>query len=278
MEPFVTTFLSLGLVLLLGIWYSSRKARRRRHLMNSPLPEEWETVIRKDFPRYNELPSDLRNQLGGIARILAEEKNFEACGGFPEITERVKALVCLQAALLLVKLPKHKFYPRLQSILIYPGAFRDLGRRRFGVSEEADDGSMLGQSWNSGSVILSWDSVVAGAKNDDDGMNVAIHEFAHQLDQVNGAADGVPILRSRDAYRQWAEVFERNYEELVEEVNDRRRGREPLIDPYGATNPAEFFAVASETFYEEAQDLKKAHPDLYEQLQDYYGVDPASWG
>jgi Mlc titration factor MtfA (ptsG expression regulator) len=108
-------------------------------------------------------------------------------------------------------------------------------------------------------------------------MNVTIHEFAHQLDQVNGAADGVPILRSRDAYRQWSEVFERNYEELVEEVNDRRRGREPLIDPYGATNPAEFFAVASETFFEEARELKKEHPDLYEQLQNYYGVDPAEW-
>jgi Mlc titration factor MtfA (ptsG expression regulator) len=134
---------------------------------------------------------------------------------------------------------------------------------------------LLGESWETGSVILSWDSVVAGARNADDGMNVTIHEFAHQLDQENGT-DGVPVLKDRAAYRQWAEVFERNYEELVEDVEDGK-GPEPLIDPYGATNPAEFFAVASETFFEESEDLRKEHPDLYEQLRNYYGLDPAMW-
>ncbi|MEM7600762.1 MAG: zinc-dependent peptidase, partial [Verrucomicrobiota bacterium] len=102
-----------------------------------------------------------------------------------------------------------------------------------------------------------------------------IHEFAHQLDQINGT-DGVPILKNREAYRQWAEIFERNFEELVDEVN-KGKGSEPLIDPYGATNPAEFFAVATETFFEESKELAEEHPDLYEQLKNFYCLDPANW-
>lgn len=275
MEPLTFT-LSLLAAGLLAVFFATRKVRRRRRLLREPLPDSWEKAIKKHFPRSHVIPPDIRERLVGIARILAEEKNFEACGGFPEITGKVKAVICLQAALLIVNLPKHKFYPKLRSILVYPGAFRDRGRRRFGVSEEPGRGSNLGESWQTGSVILSWESVVAGAKNDDDGMNVTIHEFAHQLDQVNGAADGVPILRNLKAYRRWAEVFQRNYEEHVEDVEDGR-GKEPLIDPYGATNPAEFFAVASETFFEEAGELREEHPDLYEELRDYYGLDPAEW-
>lgn len=274
MEPLTLTVLLLavfGSVLL-----ATRRSRRRHYLLHSPVPDSWQQVIDEQFSRSNRIPPDIRKRLVGIARILAEEKNFEACGGFSEITEEVKALICLQAAILIVKLPKHKFYPRLQSILIYPGAFHDRGQRRFGVSEEPSRGKHLGESWQTGSVILSWESVVAGARNDDDGMNVTIHEFAHQLDQVNGAADGVPILRNLKAYRRWAEVFQRNYEEHVEDVEDGRGG-EPLIDPYGATNPAEFFAVASETFFEEAKELEKKHLDLYTELREYYGVNPAGW-
>jgi len=274
MEPLTLTVLLLavfGSVLL-----ATRRSRRRHYLLHSPVPDSWQQVIDEQFPRSNRIPPDIGKRIVGIARILAEEKNFEACGGFPEITEEVKALICLQAAILIVKLPKHKFYPRLQSILVYPGAFHDRGQRRFGVSKEPSRGTHLGESWQTGSVILSWESVVAGARNDDDGMNVTIHEFAHQLDQVNGAADGVPILRNLKAYRRWAEVFQRNYEEHVDDVEDGRGG-EPLIDPYGATNPAEFFAVASETFFEEAKKLEKKHPDLYTELREYYGVDPAGW-
>jgi Mlc titration factor MtfA (ptsG expression regulator) len=107
-------------------------------------------------------------------------------------------------------------------------------------------------------------------------MNVVIHEFAHQLDQANGAADGIPALRNRRAYVAWGEVFEREYQTLVDECN-AGDGKEPFLDPYGATNPAEFFAVASDTFFEMPGDLKEEHPLLYEQLRDYYGLDPARW-
>lgn len=254
------------------------KLKRKRELLSfleKRLTDEQVATLKKRFPRFKSLPEEYRTKLEGYTNLLIHDKRYEACGGLPEVTDEMKLLISAQAALLLVGLPKHHFYPRLKSILVYPGAFHDRGRRRFGIHDE-DRGTLLGESWETGSVILSWESVLAGARNADDGMNVTIHEFAHQLDQADGAADGVPILGSRDAYKQWSEIFQREYEELVDEVNDRR-GPEPFLDPYGATNPAEFFAVASETFFEEPRELEEEHPELYEQLRTYYGLDPASW-
>jgi len=269
----------LLLFALAAVWIglAVRRSRRRRELLERPLPEDLRRRLEKDFPRLRSLPPELRATVDGYAQVLAEEKNFEACGGLPEVTDHMRLLICAQAALLIARLPKHRFYPELKSILVYPGAFRDRGRRRFSLPEEEEPGTRLGESWETGSVILSWDSVVAGARNADDGINVVLHEFAHQLDQVNGAADGLPVLHDRDAYRRWSEVFESSYDELVEEVEDGR-GREPLIDPYGATDPAEFFAVATETFFEEPLDLREEHPDLYEELASFYGLDPVAWG
>lgn len=271
----------LSILALLSIgggiaWLRGTKQKRRAYLLAKPLPDEWQEIIDMDFIRYRGLPEDLRRSLDGNIQVLMAEKYFEPCGGLEEVSLQMKLLICAQAGLLLIRLKQHGFYPKLKSILVYPGAFQDCGRRRFGLHEEEDDSTMLGESWSTGSVILSWESILAGARNADDGMNVVIHEFAHQLDQVDGAADGVPILQQRSAYRRWAKVFLRNYDELVGEV-ESGKGRRSLIDPYGATNPAEFFAVASETFYEEARQLKMKQPDLYKELEGFYGVDPANW-
>ena len=257
-------------------WVRGKKQKRRAYLLAKPLPNEWQEIIGQDFIRYRGLPEELRRSLDGNIQVLMAEKHFEPCGGLEEVSLRMKLLICAQAGLLLIRLKQHGLYRKLQSILVYPSAFQDSGRRRFGLQEEEDDSTMLGESWSTGSVVLSWESILAGARNADDGMNVVIHEFAHQLDQVDGAADGVPILQQRSAYRRWAKVFLRNYDELVGEV-ESGKGRRSLIDPYGATNPAEFFAVASETFYEEARQLKMKQPDLYNELEEFYGVDPANW-
>lgn len=267
--------LAFAVVLLIVLGLRFRKAAARRSLLSKRFTKKQTALLKKRFPRYRTLPEDIKSVLQGYANLLIHDKHYEACGGLPKVTDEMKLVISAQAALLLVGLKKPHFYPRLKSILVYPGAFHDRGQRRFGIHDE-DRGTLLGESWETGSVILSWESVLAGARNADDGMNVTIHEFAHQLDQADGAADGVPILGSRDAYRQWSEIFQREYEELVDEVNDRR-GPEPFLDPYGATHPAEFFAVASETFFEEPRELEKEHPELYEQLRSFYGLDPASW-
>ncbi len=274
-----TAILSILALLSIGGgigWVRGKKQKRRAYLLAKPLPDEWQEIIGMDFIRYRGLPEELRRSLDGNIQVLMAEKYFEPCGGLEEVSLRMKLLICAQAGLLLIRLKQHGFYRKLKSILVYPGAFQDSGRRRFGLHEEEADSTMLGESWSTGSVILSWESILAGARNADDGMNVVIHEFAHQLDQVDGAANGVPILQQPSAYRRWAKVFLRNYDELVGEV-ESGEGRRSLIDPYGATNPAEFFAVASETFYEEARQLKMKQPDLYNELEGFYGVDPANW-
>lgn len=274
-----TAILSILALLSIGGgigWVRGKKQKRRAYLLAKPLPDEWQEIIGMDFIRYRGLPEELRRSLDGNIQVLMAEKYFEPCGGLEEVNLRMKLLICAQAGLLLIRLKQHGFYRKLKSILVYPGAFQDSGRRRFGLHEEEADSTMLGESWSTGSVILSWESILAGARNADDGMNVVIHEFAHQLDQVDGAANGVPILQQPSAYRRWAKVFLRNYDELVGEV-ESGEGRRSLIDPYGATNPAEFFAVASETFYEEARQLKMKQPDLYKELEGFYGVDPANW-
>jgi len=270
-----TLLLVIAVIFAVVVGFKIVSATKRRALLHGTFTEEQIAILDKRFPRYSSLPDEIKAKLQGYANLLMHDKYFEACGDLREVTDEMKLVISVQAALLLVGLKKHHFYSRLKSILVYPGAFRDQGRRQFGIHDE-ERGTVLGESWETGSVILSWESVVAGARNSDDGMNVTIHEFAHQLDQADGAADGVPLLGNRDTYRQWSEVFQRDYEELVEEVN-RRRGPEPFLDPYGATNPAEFFAVASETFFEEPQDLMEEHRELYDQLKSYYGLDPVSW-
>ena len=250
--------------------------RKRAALLRRSLPNDWRVTLEEDFPRYRMLPDDIRKTLDAYLQVLVEEKNFEACGDLDEVTDRMKVLIAAQAALLLVRLKKHDFYRRLKSILVYPSAFRDNGHRRFGLQEDKENGANLGESWQTGSIILAQDSVIAGARNSNDGQNVVFHEFAHQLDQIDGAADGLPVLKDREAYRQWAETFLRNYEDLVKKVESGKSSRN-VMDSYGSTNPAEFFAVATESFFEEPQKLQEKRSDLYDQLKNYYGLDPAQW-
>lgn len=202
-----------------------------------------------------------------IVPVLMADKNFEACGGLPEVTREMKVVIMTQAAFLLVG-RRHDYFPRLRSILVYPDAY--LGRNTDGENE----GGRLGESWDSGTVVLSWLSVQRGGENDEDGRNVVLHEFAHQLDQENRKADGLPELQDRKAIGNWAHAFSEAYEEFCEDLD---AGRQTVMDPYGATNPAEFFAVATETYFEKAKQLKEDAPALYEQLKGFYGLDPMEW-
>jgi len=271
----------LGAVVVLGflaglpLGLAWLRRRRRSELMRRPFPGPWDALLRKDFPRYGQLPPDVARKLRGLVLVFLAEKRFEACGGLPGVTDEMKVLIAAQACLLQVGRKRNDWYRDLRSILVYPGAFRDHGQRIFDLRRHEDDGVRLGESWETGSVILSWENVTAGARNSDDGMNVVFHEFAHQLDHVGGVTDGVPILKDRGDYRNWATVFQREYDRLVEEADDP--GTDPLLDPYGATNPAEFFAVATETFFEQSEDMRLEHPELYEALREFYGLDPAGW-
>jgi Mlc titration factor MtfA (ptsG expression regulator) len=134
---------------------------------------------------------------------------------------------------------------------------------------------VAGQSWDRGTVVLAWDHVRQGAVNIFDGHNVVFHEFAHQLDTEDGTADGMPILAESSRYRPYIRVVGAAYDRFLKRVE---KGRKTVLDDYGATNPAEFFAVATETFFEKPWQLKKKRPGLYEEFRQYYGLDPSSWG
>lgn len=256
------------------------RERRRERLRDQPVPEAWEAILSGHVPFDAGLPEQDRRELRAHLHVLLDEKAFEGCGGF-EVDDTVRLTILAQAALLLLR-RRTGYFSRLRSILVYPESY-------VAPSERPDENGLvssghdhrLGESWSSGSVVLAWDATVDGARRPDDGRNVVLHEFAHQLDQESGSANGAPVFcrdlsggERRDAYRRWAEVMEQAFERLRAKVAS---GRRTLLDPYGATNPAEFFAVATECFFEQGALMKRKLPDLYEQLQSYYRQDPASW-
>jgi Mlc titration factor MtfA (ptsG expression regulator) len=166
-------------------------------------------------------------------------------------------------------------YPELTTVYLYPTTFSSVQKQQ-DASGVVTEGVVhrLGESWSSGTVVLAWDSVAHGARNTGDARNVTFHEFAHQLDHEDGDTDGAPALPGREAYRSWARVFSENYADFRKLIEAGKRG---LLDPYGATQPEEFFAVATETFFEKPRQLHKKYPDLYHELKGFYGVDPREW-
>ncbi len=262
----------IGLSVIVVVRRARRRALRRR-LMTEPLPEEWERILKQNVPLYSRLPDAVQRQLRGLINIFLYEKRFEGCGGL-EITDEVRVTVAAQACILLLN-RKTDFYPRLSSILVYPGAYvaKEVWRTPAGFEVE-EESVRLGESWDSGTVVLAWDNVKHGAGDWKDGHNVVLHEFAHRLDQQDGTADGAPILEQRSRYVSWARTLSREFEQLQKRA---KRGRKTVMDEYGATDPAEFFAVATETFFEKSRQMKKKHPELYSELRSYYKLDPATW-
>jgi MtfA peptidase len=237
-------------------------------------------MLRRNLSLYRYLPAEDRGELEGHIQVFLAEKRFEGCDGL-SITDEIRGTVAAQACLLLLHRDTD-YYPGLRSIVIYPSAYtaEETSYSDHGVVTERQD-HRLGESWESGAVVLAWDSVLHGAADASDGHNVALHEFAHQLDQEDGVADGAPVLDAKlfsperqGRYLAWARILSAEFERLQQEVH---RGQSTVLDAYGATNPAEFFAVATECFFEQPQKLLKKRPELYEQLRKFYRQDPVLW-
>ncbi len=246
------------------------KKRRREKIRARPFPPDWLAIIEKNVPGFPTLPEADRKELLKDILVFLDEKNFEGCGGLT-ITDEIRVTIAANACMLLLH-RKNDDYPLLQSILVYPHAYR-VGGKKMGPGGFIREGSELraGESWDRGAVVLSWDDVRKSASDLRDGHNVVFHEFAHQLDQEDGSADGVPILPRRSLYTAWAKVLGREYRELVSEIE---KGHRTDIDPYGALSPAEFFAVVTECFFKQPDALRRKHPELYQQLRLFYHPDP----
>ncbi|QDU62641.1 Protein MtfA [Planctomycetes bacterium Pan216] len=249
------------------------RQRRRRQILANPFPEEWHAYLERNVHHYLLLTDEERRRLRNDLQILIAEKNWEGCNGL-EINEEIQVTIAAQACLLTLAIP-HDYYPGTQSILVYPYGYVAKSTRVLsgGMVWEGDSGR-LGESWQRGPVILSWADAYQGGRCPRDGHNLVLHEFAHKLDMLIGTADGTPPLGDYDTYRRWKEVMGYEFERLQREAE---LGRPTVLDPYGATNPAEFFAVSTECFFELPRRLRGRHPELYGLLQEFYQQDPAGW-
>ena len=243
---------------------------RRARLRTPPFPAAWRRILRRRVPAVVRLPYDLQRRLKHHVQVFVAEKAFIGCQGLV-ITDEVRVTIAAQACLLLLGHAQSDCYPRLTQVLVYPDTFVTRREQALGnglVHEQRL--SMAGESWSQGQVILSWAEVVAGAADPCDGRNVVLHEFAHQIDQDTGSADGQP-WRPTPALRQhWAAV-------MAAALAHLRVHPSTLIDAYGATQPAEFFAVVTEVFFERPQALAAEAPEVYRELVELFGVDPRRW-
>lgn len=246
--------------------------KRRLRLRERPPPEGLEDVLSRNVGLYLLLPDDLRTELHGHINVFLNEKRFLGVGG-QEITPEVMLTVAGVACMLLLN-REPTYFPGFSSILIYPVTYETTQVEYDGAVATHKRSRRAGESWHRGPVVLSWSDVLHGASNSEDGYNVVLHEFAHKLDEENSGTNGLPILHEIDHYEEWAEVLGREYKSLADRVARRKN---KVIDDYGLTSPPEFFAVATESFFEKAPAMQRKLPDLYEQLKQFYGVDPAAW-
>jgi Mlc titration factor MtfA (ptsG expression regulator) len=245
------------------------RKRRREKLRTKALKPEWKEILIKNVEFYNYLSDEMKKELHGLIQIFLDEKEFEGFDGL-EITDEIKVTIAAQACILLLH-RETDYYPTLHTILVYPHPFYSHIKQRLagGIVVEGEQGR-LGESWYRGPVILSWDDVRRSAHDHNDGHNVVFHEFAHQLDSESGANEGAPLFPNRSRYIAWARVLGEEYQDLLDHLKHHHKSD---IDDYGATNPAEFFAVVTEYFFEKPIELKQRHPELYEQFKNFYKLD-----
>lgn len=250
------------------------KYLKRWRTLRKPFPESYRKILEHNISYYSILPEAQKQRLRELTLIFLDEKLFEGCGGL-ELTDEIKVTIAAQACILLLGSPDDKVYPGLRSILVYPDEYFAPVKnyREGGVIEEGSQ-SRLGESWSRGHIVLAWDAVKHGASDIRDGNNLVFHEFAHQLDYEYGATEQVESSDLQSSYLAWARVLSTEYRRHIRNLE---RNHRTLMNAYGATSLAEFFAVATEYFFEKPLELKDKHPELYEQLAIFYRQNPAGY-
>jgi Mlc titration factor MtfA (ptsG expression regulator) len=247
------------------------KSRRRRKILSEPFPSRWLEILHRDVPQFGQLAPKDQSKLRNDMQVFISEKTW--VGADLEVSDVMKVTIASQACLLLLGFQKHDYFANVITIIVTPTTMVDDVEASSGLVHP-DGAKIEGQTSYRGPVLLSWTDAHGGVRNHDDGRNVVLHEFAHKLDMMDHLVDGTPVLRHQKHYPQWIEVMTLEYESLVE---DAEKGRGSLLDHYGATNHGEFFAVATECFFEQGRLMRREHQRLYEVLSQYYGQDPASW-
>ena len=247
--------------------------RRRERLRERPFPDTWRAIVARHVPYVRRLSAGERAELEGTIQVLLAEKSFEGCGGL-RLQDVHRVTIAAHAALLLLG-RETDYFPHLKSILIYPDEYVVEERHELdhGIMVEGPDVYSGHTQRNLGAVVLSWRDAMEGIRDPADGQNVILHELAHQLDFEDGGDDGTPLHDDARAARRFATVVNEEHTRLVADV---QAGRKTLLDPYGAEHPVEFFAVATEAFFELPVELRDTHPELYAALRTYFHQDPAA--
>lgn len=269
----LVTLLAWAWVRLTGPLLRFLPLARRVRYASEPVPAAWRAIVERNVPLVLRLPHEARERLLRLAQVFVRDVPMEGLSGL-DLTDEMKVTIAAQACLLVLNL-RYPWFPTLRRVLVYPETFapeRVLFWHDSGIQRPPMP--TAGEAWGHGTVILAWDNVRLSSAGAADGYNVVLHEFAHILDSEDGVMGGVPLLEPPSSPRTWdrvlAETFERQ-RRLVEE------GREALLRDYGSTNRAEFFAVATEAFFEQPAHLKTAAPEWYEELRKFYRQDPAAW-
>ena len=250
------------------------KSRRRARLRTKPVPAEWRAILERNLPIFSRLSPADQAELLGHTQVFLAEKHFEGCGGL-DLTEEMRVTIAGQACLLLLH-RETDYYPELISVLVYPSGYTAHEERYIGggIWEEGGEDRLGHTGKRLAALVLAWDAVRHGASEPTDGENLVLHEFAHQLDFENQNSNGTPVLETRGDYRAWARVMSAEFNALR---NASDAGLPTLLDQYGATNPAEFFAVITEAFFERPRALRKKHSALFAQLERFYRQDPTTY-
>lgn len=251
------------------------KKWRRKRLLKKGFSDDRLTILKKNVPYYHHLPTQLQKKLIGLTKIFLNEKRFEGCAGL-EITDKIRISIAAQASILLLGTEDLSyFYEDLRSVLVYPKTYvAKVKQRNNGIFVEEGFEQRHGEAWSHGYVVLAWNEVQQGASDIHDGQNLVFHEFAHQLDYEYGATDQIEQDYGESHFLSWARILGNEYQQFLTSI---KQNQQTLIDEYGATNPAEFFAVVTELFFEKPKELKSKHPKLYSQFKEFYRQDPAAY-
>lgn len=249
--------------------------RRRRKLAAKAFPAAWLQIVHRNCRHFATLSSAEQSRLLRDVRWFLDEKSIEAEVGLP-LTDEMRVTVAAHASLLGLGFESPPF-DRLRSVIMRAGSYvgsqiQSIQSGPFGPQLHSET-ARIGEADRNGPVLLSWRDVQQQCRDAPYGRNVILHEFAHLLDMVDGDVDGMPPMQNAEEYKTWKDVTRMEYRQLVQ---DAQFGIPSLLSWYGATNEAEFFAVATESFFEQPTEMRKLHERLYDVLRVFYKQDPAS--
>ncbi len=256
-------FLLITAVSLIWLfWYPVWKIKR---ILKQPFPDHWLSIMKKNNVIYDKLPVALQSRLRNLVQLFIHQVHFYGTEGI-EMNDEIRVTIATEACILILGRTIDD-YAKIKTIIVYPSAY-------FTQEEDEHQNSVrLGESWHNGRVLLAWNDVLNNSQSIIAGHNVTLHEFAHQLDQEDGYSDGVPPLPS-GIVDTWVKAFAHRFNELTELAEKHHHS---FLNPYGATNPAEFFAVTTEAFFTEPFAFEKHYPKLFELMQGFYRLDPRQW-